>query len=505
VNSTLRRVGHLCADHRYLLLSGVVVAAVVVQSLNEQWSSDVFEHLAVVRELAGRPFDPGHPLLPLDASHPLYSPYTVLLGLVGNVTGLAPMTILKIAAVGNAVFLLTAYRRFARVITDQRHAAFFGLLAVLLLWGPTAWRLSGFLNLNSIGYGMPYPSTFAAALMFVALAEVDLVIREGARWGRLAVVSVSVAVILVTHPITGIATAAGILAIWFGRGRVAPKRADLPLFGALGATLILVTIWPYYSFWRLLVDNGEYSSAHFQLYEGLPLRLAPLAVLVVFLIVDRPNLRREPLLVWASIGAGLYVIGLISGQYVLGRTLAFITIAVLTKVGAIVATYFDHPEPGRARAFVIVTAGLAVIGLVVASPALLRMVPRALLPERLADDDRLAAVTDGYGFVADSVPDDAIVAAWPNELSDVVPAFAGKVESTPKPVPFVEDGDRRQEVTRRLFGGDTEQSTRRRLIEAEHIQFLLFDQREVRPNVVEALEQLGPVVYSGDGLVLVRV
>ena len=505
MNRQLRRLGTLCADHRYLLLSAVVLLGLTIQTINELWSSDVFEHLAVVRELSSRPFDPQHPLLSLDADHPLYSPYTVVLGLLGNVTGLGAVSVLKIAAVGNAVFLLVAFRRFARVITGQPHAEFFGLLAILLVWGPTAWRLSGFLNLNSIGYGLPYPSAFASALMLVALTEADLVIRNGARWGRLVVLALGVATILVTHPITGIATAAGIAAVWFGRGRVLPRRSDVPLFGALAAAVLLVTIWPYYSFWSLLLDNGEYAESNFQLYEGLPLRLAPLAILVVFLIAGRLRLRDEPLIVWASIGTALYLIGLVTGQYVLGRTLAFVALAVLTKVGAVTAGYLERPQPGRERAFVIIAAGLAVVGLVFASPALLRMVPRAVLPESLADDDRLAPVTAGYGFLPALVPDDAVVAAWPNELSDVTPALAGKVLATPKPVPFVDDADRRRAITRRIFDSHTDEAERRRLITSQQVDFVLFDERVVSERVASELTRLGSVVYSDDGIVLVHV
>ena len=482
-----------------------MLLGLTIQTINELWSSDVFEHLAVVRELTSRPFDPRHPLLALDVQYPVYSPYTIVLGVIGNVTGLGAVSVLKLAAIGNAVFLLVAYRRFASVITGQRHAEFFGLLALLLLWGPTAWRLSGFLNLNSIGYGLPYPSTFATALMLVALAEVDLVIRNGARWSRLVVLALSVATILVTHPITGIATAAGIAAVWVGRGRGLPRRTDWPLLGALGAAVLLVTVWPYYSFWSLLLDNGEYAESNFQLYEGLPLRLAPLAILVVFLIAGRLKPREEPLIVWASFGAVLYLVGLVTGQYVLGRTLAFIALAILTKVGAVTAAHLERPQAGRERALVITAAGLAVIGLAFASPALLRMMPRAVMPQSLADDDRLAPVTAGYGFMPRLVPDDTVVAAWPNELSDVTPAFAGKVLATPKPVPFVDDVDQRRAINRRIFDSNTDQAERRRLVTSQQVDFILFDEDAVSERVGSELMRLGSVVYNDDGIVLVAI
>src|SRR4051794_26483212 len=92
----------------YLVVAGVLFFGLVAQTLNEQWSGDVFEHLAVVRELARRPFSPLHPLLPVDAPHPFFSPYTVALGLFSKVTGISALSTLKIAGIVNAPLLLAA-------------------------------------------------------------------------------------------------------------------------------------------------------------------------------------------------------------------------------------------------------------------------------------------------------------------------------------------------------------------------------------------------------------
>lgn len=502
--STGRRLARLCSQHRYALLGAALVLGVVFQALDEQWSSDVYEHLAVVRELSRRPFDPSHPLLPIATAHPFFSPYTVALGIVGNVSGLAPVTLLKLATVVNAVLLLVGYRRFVTVVTGVRHADFFGLLAVLLLWGPTAWRLSGFLNLGSIGYGMSYPSAFATALMLFALAEVDLVLRDGPRAPRLVAVSLLVATILLTHPITGIATASGILGFWIGRGRALPHRRDVPLLAALAGSFVLVTLWPYTSFWRLLTDNGDYVATHDLLYENLPLRLAPLVVLGALLAWGRPHLRSEPLLAWASIGVALYVIGFVTGQDVLGRSLAFIALATLTKVGVVVAEHVADPAPGRRRTIALVAAAFALVGLVSSSAALVRMVPRAALPGGLADDERLASATDGTEFT-DSVPEDAVVVALPEDLADVTPAFAGKVVSSPKPLPFVEDEERRELVVRRVFSDGTSAADRERALRDEGVEVVVFDDRAVGRRTADQLRALGTVRYERDHVVVVSL
>ena len=49
--------------HRYALLALVVLVLTGIQTLNGQWSTDMWEHVAVVRELIAHPFDPSHPLV----------------------------------------------------------------------------------------------------------------------------------------------------------------------------------------------------------------------------------------------------------------------------------------------------------------------------------------------------------------------------------------------------------------------------------------------------------
>src|SRR5918911_3414862 len=66
----------LFADrHRYLLLSLALVALMTSQTLNQEWSTDFWEHSAVVRELATHLLHPRHPLLLVGSPHPYYSPY----------------------------------------------------------------------------------------------------------------------------------------------------------------------------------------------------------------------------------------------------------------------------------------------------------------------------------------------------------------------------------------------------------------------------------------------
>jgi hypothetical protein len=150
--------------HRYLLLSSVLVALMTSQTLNQQWSTDFWEHGAVVRELATHLLHPRHPLLPVDATHPYFSPYTVAVGALAKLLGMGPVGALSVAAVLNLVLFLVGFRLFVARLAANPLAPFSALLFTLVLWGVSPWRWSGFLNLNSLGFGLPYPSMFATAI-----------------------------------------------------------------------------------------------------------------------------------------------------------------------------------------------------------------------------------------------------------------------------------------------------------------------------------------------------
>jgi len=49
---------------------------------NQLWVEDFWEHSAVVRELSTHLLHPKHPQLLLDAPHPFYSPYAVMVALL---------------------------------------------------------------------------------------------------------------------------------------------------------------------------------------------------------------------------------------------------------------------------------------------------------------------------------------------------------------------------------------------------------------------------------------
>src|SRR5882724_3890508 len=74
------------------------------------FSSDFWEHAAVVRELSVRPFSPTHPLLLVDAPHAYFSPYLLAVALAARATGISAISALASAGLVNIVLLILALR-----------------------------------------------------------------------------------------------------------------------------------------------------------------------------------------------------------------------------------------------------------------------------------------------------------------------------------------------------------------------------------------------------------
>ena len=118
---------------RYLLLAGTVVLMAVGYKLKLRWPAgiDIWEHAAAARELGAHPFDPGHPLLPVDRPHQFVPAYLTEVAVLGRLAGVSVIAALDVAAIFNLLLLLVSLRLFVRRLTSHPHAHFCALAFVL--------------------------------------------------------------------------------------------------------------------------------------------------------------------------------------------------------------------------------------------------------------------------------------------------------------------------------------------------------------------------------------
>lgn len=491
--------------HRYAALSAVVLVLTVVQTLNGQWSSDMWEHVAVVRELIARPFDPQHPQLLTDAPHPGFSPYSVVLGMVGNGLGVSALTVLSWAAVVNVGLLLAALGALVREVTGNARAAFWALLFVLLLWGVGPYRYSGFFGLNSIGFVAPYPSTFATAVAFATLLAA-IRFGRGAGWWCLAVVAVGAAVVLLVHPLTAPWLGVALVLVAALHVRPLPRLVGFAASGL--AALVLSIAWPYFSVLDLVRDSGDLEGLNQSMYSGVLLKVFPL-LLGLVAVVRRWRADHHDLLTAWLVGAlALYALGAALDNTSLGRSLAFVVVllavALADWVGRLEATTDLRAGPPEVRLAAAALGALLVLGVVTGRGGLVRMVPEPLLPSSVRESRELVRPNERFAFLRDHVgPTDVVLAATKAD-NRVVPAVAGRTVTLAAPRPFLDDLPERDRAQREVLDPDTPEGRRTELLDRYHVRFVLLHPRDPGQQALVASLQGegGTVVASERGLVL---
>ena len=241
--------------------------------------------------------------------------------------------------------VLVAFRSFVIELTDNRRAPFYALLAAVLLWGPRAWRWSGVIHLDSIGYVAPYPSMFALAVFLFVLTVASRLAWFGvqrADWWRLVGLGVGVCLVGLCHPPTGVvlAIAGPVMVLCRCRPLAWHTLAWLavPVLVGLGIALL----WPFFPLFRLS-PGGFYATSDELLYQSVPQRVFP-ALLGLIVVYRRTRADwRDPIGWLIGTALALYAVGYWSG---IGRPIIFavllLQIAVGDGLGRIEAAWRAH-------------------------------------------------------------------------------------------------------------------------------------------------------------------
>lgn len=500
----------LADRHRYVLLSSVLLALMTSQTLNQQWSGDFWEHSAVVRALAADLLHPDHPLMLVDAPHPYFSPYTLAVGALARLLHIGPISALSIAAVVNLVLFLVAFWLFVGRLVASRVAPFYALVFVLLLWGVRPWRWSGFLNLNSLGFGLPYPSMFATGVTLLSLWAL-LVYLDDRQPIWLLGPAVGGAVVLLTHPITAVAAGIGAAALVVSHLDRRDWRMLLWLLATAGVALLLVLVWPYYPLLDLLSQSSIYTDSHASMYDDVLQRTLP-ALLGLPVIFQRMRQDwRDPLGLMLLGGSVVYAWGGLSGNLTYGRVISFMILVLQVALGAYFASLETRLrcgayEPLRAGAIYGGLAVLLLVGLVGVAPGLARTVPYALLPNGLRSDPRLGKVSDIYRFLHACTGRSDVILTDLGLNSLVTPTFGGKVVATGYPLPFVGDVDRRMADIEHFFSPDATAADRGAILTRYRVAYLLVDRAQLDSLRAQRgfLDRIG-MIHEQGGLVLLAI
>ncbi|MET7515840.1 hypothetical protein ABZS88_20665 [Streptomyces sp. NPDC005480] len=457
-----------------LLLLVVLLVAVAIRL---PWAGDLGIHAATVERLRHDLLDPGNPLVDEKTPSPYYSPWTVFLGVLADATGLGTFTVLRIAALISLTLLVTGVWRFTGTFTEasasrSRRTAVTALvlLCLLLLWGTSLFKWSGFLGLNSLALTVSYPSTFALGLSFHFWALLRGALARGSGMPGFLGLGLLWSMILLSHQFSGVVASFGALAMVAG-ARPWPARAMWArLVAGLALGAVVLAAWPYYSFFDLFHAQGL-EEIHQALYRNLPGRYWLLLPGVFALVLRWRRDRRDPLVVFFALGVLMFAAGWVSGHYSWGRILPAAVIPA--QVAAGLEVFGAQRGAGRKAArtaFAAVLGAALLAGAWTQSGVLGYVVPRDLLPKPVAD--HYEPPWRGYYWVTPWVKYGDVVLATDFPARQI-PAYGPYTVAPGYPDFFLPDEAARASAVGTYFAPGTERAARLDVLRRYEVRWIV--------------------------------
>jgi len=501
------------------MLCLAILLLAVSQAVKQEWgiNLDIWEHAAAARQLGADPLHPGHPIFNVDEPHQFYSPYALALGLIARISGLSIVTVLAAAGLANLLLFTAALWLFVDRLLKRRQAATYALLFVLFLWGANAWTFSGFFHFRILPFVLPYPATFAAALVLLTL-WIHLRFLASGNPRYLIPELLLTTVVLLTHPVDIVVLATGMVGLTASASGGQLTRRMLLMLATLALATLLAMLWPYFSLVDLLLgsDNQLYreqvNADDRNMYVAVLGRIWPM--LVVLPVMCKRLLKRpcDGLVLWLVGLLLAYGFGWISGIWSLGRLIsaAMLVGAIVLADERVKATEFlvtASPVRRCARRGVQVgTVALLAVGAFYARNgfAVLPDPVLAWIPENWVGDEVVLVDLSDYEFLTATVGDGAVVMA-DGFTPLAVAAYGGKVVSVPRPEAFVDTVDRAVDSAR-FFDVATPKPVRQEILARYGVSFILLanDDLARSPDTYAPVLELGTVAYRNGRFTVVR-
>lgn len=489
--------------HRFPILCLSVWGVMCLHTRNVEWSGDFWEHSAVVRELTTHILHPKHPQLLLDAPHAFYSPYAVMVALLARTLHSDAVTVLSIMGLVNLGLLLLGLRLFVFSIVPKHRTAtaFYALLLTLFCWGSHPWFWSGFFHIGVLGYVLPYPSTFAAALTLIAVGMNRLRIETKRQIWLVPIFLIAVTVLL-SHPTTFLFLAVGLVSQSCAEKGSVPSQ--IVLVGSLLSLAFLVAaLWPYFPMLSLFFDTSTSMRDMDSrlMYQQVVSMIWPSLIGVPLVIANMRSSWRRPLVLMLVILSGIYVFGAISGKYSYGRVVSFIVLLFHVTIAEHLSMFEYRIHEIHASSWLqppIVPASVIVLALLLSFTPLRSTLVHAILeqPPTYKSYLFLSRFICQYDVVLSDI-----------QTSWIIPTFGGKVVAALHPLAFVPDQDVRRSDLDRFFNRKAVLSERQQIIQKYEANYLLLRKSEGVnwQDLQQSFMPQGQVVFESDSFVLISL
>jgi hypothetical protein len=250
--------------HKTFILIAIILVIYLPLSLldyNHFPYSDGTEHGAAVRELARNMAAPEDPMLANHSGNsPRFVPSVLLMALLMKLLDLDVLVVLKIfSSVYFALFLVTA-SLFSKEYFDDPGQVPWSVVSLLFLWG-SGWTGANAYMFSALLYTAYFPSVVSFSLSLLALYFQLRFLRYNKKGFLVAEILLG-SIAFINHPLTGI-----FFFICSGLLYLEEKRFDQKTLAqyalSAGSALLLMLLWPYYSFFATLlkVATGEMGQA----------------------------------------------------------------------------------------------------------------------------------------------------------------------------------------------------------------------------------------------------
>ncbi|MFC1565419.1 hypothetical protein ACFL4B_00555 [Candidatus Neomarinimicrobiota bacterium] len=490
----------ICKNNRYLLISIILFAIMIMHSLYGLWSGDFWEYSAVVRELSTHPLHPLHPLFIVNNSHPFFSPYLLLVALLARVGSLTSVDGLVIAGVFNLIFFLVSLRMFINCIFKKHHDAisFYSLIFILFMWSAQAWSWSGFFHFKILAFDLPYPSTFSIASIFFIFALYYQNLQSMSKVKYILSI-IFTAMVFLTHPTTGIVAFIGIISISLHHYKSIGFKAVASGLFLLLTAVFLVFLWPYYSFFELIKHNNhEFNAVSYTFYKNI-LLIWPTLILTPFalpIFISRfKNNRFDVLILMLFSTVSVYLVGFIFKEFGIGRIISFIAIFIQIALAAQLAHLEIAKTIGKSwSAFPTI---LYVIVIISFNPANKTVLSRAHLGVQGKRYDY-----SGYNILKNNVKQYDVILS---DLSTswIIPTFGGKVIASQHPAHWIDDHNVRRQDLERFFSKEIKYSDKIAIIHHYQADYIFINR-----NMVENYQSyydFGNIVSEDKNFILIKI
>jgi len=492
-------------------LSLLAVALVVLdgllgfQGFQFEWS-DMWHHRATLLALGENPFSPANPHV---ATHDLsrsYIPIYVLAGLLAHLMQFSPDISLFLVSVADIGLLLLGCALFSKALGVRGALPLFVVL--LFAWGYPP-NFPGFHNLRSLGQINAIPAAHAFALTFILWGLfIDTIGSGGRRLGRWALITLLLAVIILSHQFTAMLCIGGMAIFCLLPRDVRPRRLLAAVVAIIIAFLISLA-WPYFDLITILSSGADkgWAPPHW-FYD--PVEVLKICFPTLLALVFLKEARSSRVIQIFGVSAIVIFLGYI-GSRLMGveaghRLLPYWILFLQLILFAVVFRAGDVPETrlGTAARPLFLLA-VMVLG---AGQMLLTGLDMFKLPLERA----------GYTFFFDSprdyrsigrriardLPEDAIVVAH-EDTAYPIQGFGIHVVSIPRVAPMIPDLKTRQAATKAFFQPGLTCRQRLDIVAPFHATYAAFTASVLPEATAHAIEALGPIISYDRTIVVVRL